>query len=59
MGHAITEGNKLNSEISGLENSTHYRVEVFGVDEMQRVYRAFELIAITRKGREFVFEPSG
>ncbi len=52
LAYAITDGKRLNTEIDGLQHSTTYIVQVFGVDELRRSYRALEVVAETeqRKG---------
>ncbi|KAL9953476.1 hypothetical protein ACROYT_G040898 [Oculina patagonica] len=49
LAYAITDGKRLNTEIDGLQHSTTYIVQVFGVDELRRSYRALEVVAETEQ----------
>lgn len=57
LAHAVTEGNILNTKIRGLENSTNYRLEAFGVDGQHRLYKTLEVQATTKNGTHIKFCP--
>lgn len=52
VAHEIADGNKLKTEIDGLQHSTKYRVEVFGVDDLGRTYKTLEATARTKNSKE-------